>query len=87
MYELRYITNGVQPDRWTVSIKGRSAKARPGGVAEPALTLKVNLADFARIAAQEIDPIQPVMEGRLLLDGDLELAMRMGEMFGQRSPF
>ena len=87
VYELRYTTNGSAPDRWTIAIAGRTARARPGGTGKPALTLKVPLADFARIAAREIDPMQPVMEGRLVLDGDLELAMRLGEMFGQQSPF
>ena len=47
------------------------------------LTLKMTVADFLRIAGQDLDPGAALLTGRLDLEGDFSLAMRLGEMFGQ----
>ena len=80
-YELRRRDEHVV--RWTVHLDPRRATARPGAAAAPALTLKLRVADFLRMAAGELDPSKALLTGRLDLEGDFGLAQRLGEMFGQ----
>ncbi len=80
-YELRATGGGVK--RWVVAVDGERAKARPGTASDPRLTVRMALADFARIAGRELDPAEALLLGRMELAGDLTLAPRLGEMFGQ----
>jgi putative sterol carrier protein len=58
---------------------------RPGPASAPALKLKLAVADFVRIAGRDLDPGKALLTGRLDLEGDLAVAARLGEMFGQPS--
>jgi putative sterol carrier protein len=69
--------------QWTVEVGPQQATARPGPAAAPALTLKLTLADFLRMAARDLDAGKALLTGRLDLEGDFSLAQRLGEMFGQ----
>jgi len=45
----------------------------------------MGVADFVRMAARELDPGRALMTGRLDIEGDSRVAMRLGEMFGAPS--
>ena len=68
---------------WTVALGPERASVRPGTAAAPALTLKLGLVDFVRLAGGELDPGKALLTGRLDMEGDLAVAARLGEMFGQ----
>jgi alkanesulfonate monooxygenase SsuD/methylene tetrahydromethanopterin reductase-like flavin-dependent oxidoreductase (luciferase family) len=70
---------------WTVAIDGERAAVRPGPAKAPALKLMLGVADFVRIAGRDLDPGKALLTGRLDLEGDLAVAARLGEMFGQPS--
>ncbi len=80
-YELRVGDGSVRT--WTVSVGADSARAFTGR-GTPRLTIKMTLADFIRIAAQDLDSGKALLEGRMDLEGDFSLAARLGEMFGQQ---
>jgi alkanesulfonate monooxygenase SsuD/methylene tetrahydromethanopterin reductase-like flavin-dependent oxidoreductase (luciferase family) len=80
-YELRRSDGRVLP--WTVAIAPDSAHARQGAASAPALTLKLGVADFVRMAGRDLDPGKALLTRRLDLEGDIALAARLGEMFGQ----
>jgi alkanesulfonate monooxygenase SsuD/methylene tetrahydromethanopterin reductase-like flavin-dependent oxidoreductase (luciferase family)/putative sterol carrier protein len=82
-YRLRR-SDGTVVD-WTVAIDGERAAARPGPARAPALKLEAGVADFVRIAGRDLDPGKALLTGRLDLEGDLAIAARLGEMFGQPS--
>jgi hypothetical protein len=82
-YDLRTADGAVRP--WIVTIAPERATSRPGRSAAPALVLKLSVADFLRIAARELDPGKALLSGRMDLEGDFSIAMRLGEMFGQPS--
>jgi alkanesulfonate monooxygenase SsuD/methylene tetrahydromethanopterin reductase-like flavin-dependent oxidoreductase (luciferase family)/putative sterol carrier protein len=84
-YDLRASDGSIRS--WTVAIGEARATARPGASASPKLTITVAVADFARIAANDLDPVSAVLTGRLELAGDFAVAMKLGEMFGQAPPF
>ena len=68
-------------------ITGRRARARPGGAADAALTIRVPLTDFVRVIADAGSFLPLVLDGRMTMDGDLSLANRLADMFGGRSTF
>jgi hypothetical protein len=71
---------------WTVTCGADGARARAGGAPGPDLTIKLGVADFLRVAAGELDPAKALLSGRLDLEGDFAVAMRLAAMFGQDSP-
>jgi len=79
-YRLRRSSGRVAS--WTLAIDGDHAIARPGPASAPALTLKLSVADFVRMAGRDLDPGKALLVGRLDLEGDFALAARLGEMFG-----
>jgi alkanesulfonate monooxygenase SsuD/methylene tetrahydromethanopterin reductase-like flavin-dependent oxidoreductase (luciferase family)/putative sterol carrier protein len=80
-YELRTAEGALK--RWVVAIDGGRARVRPGAAADPRLTIRMGLADFARVAARDLEPGKALLTGRMDLAGDLSVAPRLGEMFGQ----
>lgn len=84
-YRLCAADGGVRG--WTVEVEGRRARARRGMAADPRVTLSLALADFARLAAGELDPGKALLTGRLDVEGDVSVAVRLGEMFGASSPY
>jgi alkanesulfonate monooxygenase SsuD/methylene tetrahydromethanopterin reductase-like flavin-dependent oxidoreductase (luciferase family)/putative sterol carrier protein len=68
---------------WTVTLGPEGAKVRPGSAGAPALTLKLGVVDFVRLAGGDLDPGKALLTGRLDMEGDLAIAARLGEMFGQ----
>jgi alkanesulfonate monooxygenase SsuD/methylene tetrahydromethanopterin reductase-like flavin-dependent oxidoreductase (luciferase family) len=72
---------------WTIDVRGKRARAREGRSASPALTVGVGLADFIKLLTQTQTSFQLIADGRLTLDGDLDLASRLGEMFGGGSAY
>src|SRR4051812_31121811 len=85
LYELRAADGRVKP--WTVDVGRDRASARPGRAEQPALTLRVGVADFVRIAGRDLDPGRALVTGRLEIEGDVVVATRLGEMFGEPARF
>jgi alkanesulfonate monooxygenase SsuD/methylene tetrahydromethanopterin reductase-like flavin-dependent oxidoreductase (luciferase family) len=81
-YELSHHDNGKPPSRWTVRVQADAASAVPGIAAEPAVTFKLTIPDFARLLAEDADPQELLFAGRFGVEGDLTLATRVPEMFG-----
>ena len=79
--------DGGPPRRWTVSISDGRARARPGASPDPAVTFRTGLGDFVRLIGGELEPGRALMEGRLEVEGDLAIAARVGEMFGEPSSY
>ena len=76
-----------QPRRWVVRIQDGAATARPARSPNPALTLRMAVPTFARLVSGEVPPAQAFMEGKIEIEGDFQVAARLGEMFGQGTPF
>jgi alkanesulfonate monooxygenase SsuD/methylene tetrahydromethanopterin reductase-like flavin-dependent oxidoreductase (luciferase family)/putative sterol carrier protein len=82
-YELR-ADGDVKP--WVITIDGRSASARPGRAPDPAVTITTGVADFLRIVARDLDPAKALLSGQMVLQGDIAVATRLSEMFGEGPP-
>jgi hypothetical protein len=87
LYELTHLADGAEPDRWTIQVREGRARAVEGGAPDPAVTIRMSISDFARIAADDVKPPGLFFSGRLDIEGDFEVASRLPEMFGEPSPF
>ena len=76
---------GVQS--WMVHLDGQRCVARPGRAAQPLVTMKMSIPVFARIAARQDDGGRALLEGELDIEGDLQVAARLAELFGGQSPW
>jgi len=67
---------------WAMTITDGTARATPGRADTPKLIVRSTLPVFLRVAAGEINGGLALMEGKIALKGDLGVAARLGEMFG-----
>lgn len=81
-FELTRPVSGGKSSWWSVSVDADGAVARPGRVSDAALSARLPVADFLRIAGGVIDPVEPVLAGRAAVSGDLAVMVRLAEMFG-----
>lgn len=66
---------------WTVSAGPTRAVARRGPSGAPTLVLRTTPDDLLRLVAGHLDAGDALLDGRLDLEGDLALAVRMGDLF------
>jgi hypothetical protein len=71
--------------RWVVSVLDGRAEARPGSAPAPAVTLRMSVPTFGRIVSQELQPGLALMEGKLAVEGNIDVAARIGTMFAPES--
>jgi hypothetical protein len=72
---------------WAIEVQGGKARAREGDAGSAALTIRVPLVNFIRVITEGESFLPLIMDGIMTLDGDLDLANRMAEMFGARSTY
>ena len=80
------MTDGTRRS-WTITVRAGRAAVRQGAAPDPALRVRVPLADFVRVITDAEDSYPMIVDGRMTMDGDLALANRLSEMFGGRSVF
>ena len=85
-FVFRYGVRSREPDSWVVSVRDGRARSRRGDAEHPAMRVKIRVGDFVRIAAGELSPMKPFGQGRIGIEGDPTVALRLGEMFGRRGP-
>jgi hypothetical protein len=73
-------SDGVE--KWVVRIDGGRATVRPGEARTPAITLRMRLPLFVRVAARELHPLKAYREGWAEVSGDFDLAARLLVAFG-----
>ena len=69
---------------WAMTIADGAARAMPGAADSPKLVVRAPLPVFLRVAAGELNGGLALMEGKIKLKGDLDVAARLGEMFGDQ---
>ncbi len=77
---------GAEPGEWNAVLNdGKVEVARGIPHSKPTMTLTADSSDFVKIFTGELDGMQAFMEGKVKLAGDLNLAMKMMQMFKIRS--
>jgi alkanesulfonate monooxygenase SsuD/methylene tetrahydromethanopterin reductase-like flavin-dependent oxidoreductase (luciferase family) len=72
---------------WTIEVRNGRARARAGHPRDAALTIETSAADYLRVLAGVVSPAKLLIDGRMKIRGDIDLAPRLSEMFGGPSPY
>ncbi len=76
---------GAEPGEWNAVIKDGKVAVAQGAPAGPAnMTLMADSSDYVKIFTGELDGMQAFMQGKIKLAGDLNLAMKLMQMFKMR---
>lgn len=81
---IQFKFTGAEAGDWYAVIKDGKCAAERGVHASPKLTLTVDSGDYIRILTGELDGMQAYMHGKLKLTGDLNLAMKLTQIFKSR---
>jgi putative sterol carrier protein len=79
--EVQVNLTGEGGGNWTIKISGGKVSAVEGKAPSPRLTITSSLADIAAITEGKLDGMAAFMQGKVKLDGDVGLAMRMVSLF------
>jgi len=73
---------GADAGEWNAVIAdGRCAVAKGEPASKATMTLTADSGDYVKLFTGELDGMQAFMQGRLKLGGDLNLAMKLMQMF------
>jgi putative sterol carrier protein len=81
---LQFKFTGAEPGSWFAVIKDGAVKVEQGDHPAPKMTLTADSADYIDLFTGKLDPMQAFMKGKLKLQGDLNLAMKMTQIFKMR---
>jgi alkanesulfonate monooxygenase SsuD/methylene tetrahydromethanopterin reductase-like flavin-dependent oxidoreductase (luciferase family)/putative sterol carrier protein len=82
--DIQYVFDGAGDEfSYFVRVDDSSASAHEGRAEAPAVTITMTVPTYLRIVAGETNGAVAMMEGKIGLEGDTKLAIRLGEMFGQ----
>jgi putative sterol carrier protein len=80
----QYVLDGRGgPQTWVIEIADGKASAAEGTVGDPTVTLKMAIPDFARMVAGLLPAGTALMDGKLVVEGDLDAAGRLSHVFGR----
>jgi putative sterol carrier protein len=73
---------GAEPGEWHAIIKDGKCEVAQGAASKmPTMTLTADSADYVKIFTGELDGMAAFMQGKIKLGGDLNLAMKLMQMF------
>lgn len=76
----KFVVNGAGGGTWVFSCKGQPSIS--SGDAPADCTITMGASDFVALANGELNPQMAFMSGKLDIEGDMELALRLGEIMG-----
>jgi putative sterol carrier protein len=68
---------------WTVVIADGACDVLEGKAEKPDVTIGMTADDYVKMAAGDLQPIVAFMQGKIKLQGDPNLAMRIQELFAR----
>ncbi|MBI3738672.1 MAG: SCP2 sterol-binding domain-containing protein [Chloroflexi bacterium] len=78
---IQFKFTGAEPGAWNAAIKDGKCVVAQGETTSPKMTLTADSADYIKIFTGELDGMQAFMQGKIKLGGDLNLAMKLMQMF------
>ncbi|KXK15257.1 MAG: sterol-binding domain-containing protein [Chloroflexi bacterium OLB14] len=78
---IQFKFTGAEAGEWYAVIKDGKVDVSKGEHASPKMTLTADSSDYVKIFTGELDGMQAFMQGKLKLAGDLNLAMKLTQMF------
>ena len=78
---IQFKFTGEEAGDWYAVIKDGKVTVEKGEHEAPKMTLTADSSDYVKIFTGELDGMQAFMQGKLKLAGDLNLAMKLTQMF------
>lgn len=78
---IQFKFTGAEPGEWVAAIKDGKVDVSKGTHPSPKMTLTADSGDYVKIFTGELDGMQAFMQGKIKLAGDLNLAMKLTQMF------
>src|SRR3990172_1779995 len=78
---IQFKFTGAEAGEWYAAIKDGKVDVQHGTHPTPKMTLTADSSDYVKIFTGEIDGMKAFMDGKLKLAGDLNLAMKLMQMF------
>jgi putative sterol carrier protein len=78
---IQFKFTGAEAGEWNATIKDGNVAVAQGAHPSPKMTLTADSADYVKIITGELDGMQAFMQGKIKLAGDLNLAMKLMQMF------
>ena len=78
---IQFNFTGEEPGNWYAAIKDDKVDVKQEVHENPTMTLTADSSDYVKIFTGELDGMQAFMQGKLKLAGDLNLAMKLTQMF------
>ena len=67
---------------WAVTVADGKCDVTTGGANAPTLTLTMEAGDFMALSRGDLNPMTAFMGGKIKLQGDMGLAMKLQSLFG-----
>ena len=81
---LQFKFSGNEPGDWYAVIKDGKVDVQKGAHPAPKMTLSADSDDYIKLFTGQLDPMQAFMAGKIKLQGDLNMAMKMSQFFKMR---
>jgi putative sterol carrier protein len=78
---IQFKFTGAEAGDWNATIKDGKVDVARGIHPAPKMTLTADSGDYVKIFTGELDGMKAFMEGKIKLAGDLNLAMKLMQMF------
>lgn len=78
---LQFNFTGAEAGEWHATIRDGKVDVARGSHPSPKMTLTADSADYVKIFTGELDGMQAFTQGKIKLAGDLNLALKLMQMF------
>jgi putative sterol carrier protein len=78
---IQFDLSGENGGQFYLNISNGSIESHEGIAESPKMTLKADADDYYNVATGKSNPMQAFMSGKIKIQGDMSLAMKMQSMF------
>lgn len=78
---IQFKFTGSEVSEWYVVIKDGKCDVTKGVHAEPKMTMTVDADSYIKISTGELDATVAFMKGKVKVNGDMSIALKMGQFF------
>ncbi len=78
---IQFHLTGDQGGDWYAVIRDKKLAVEQGTIPDPRLSLSANTQDILNVFNGKLNPMMAYMQGKVQVKGDMNLAMRLADMF------
>lgn len=77
---IQFKVTGDNGGNWALTIKDKNLSVKQEEHPEPTMTMEIGYDDWKAMNTGELNPQQAFMEGRMVISGDMSIAMQLGSV-------